>query len=224
MGGLLDVFTGTFKASTKVANVIICPLDPDGNFDNDLGGAKILQFWPESLAISKSPNWQSKEIPGSPIPIYQWMSGGERQFSFSAIFSRDMDGEMGVDLKEDKYNVDIDAAMAWLSLLSSSDYETAGDMQAAVPPPILWMSFMGQVIDYNYAAVSEGAKYSANGVHCVMTGMDFEIRNWFPSGRPRLASANLTFAEVIQIGKGIYPYGRDAMKVMAKMYTRTPPK
>lgn len=224
MGGLLDVFTGDWKASHKVGEVMIAPLDADGFVDSSLGGAKILQFWPESLSEGKAPNWQSKDVPGSPIPIYQWMSGGERQFSFTAMFSRDMDGEIGSDFKEDKYNVDVDAAKAWLYLLSSSDYAQAGDMVAAVAPPILFLAFMGTKIGYNDAAPAVGSFDMSSGVHCIMTGLDIETKNWFPSGRPRLVSASLTFVEVIQIGRNVLPYGRKNMASIASKYTRSPTK
>lgn len=223
MGGIVSVFTGDWKTSHKLAEVLIAPLNEDGEIDKNLGGAKVLQFWPESLAENKAPNWQNKEIPGSPIPLYQWMSGGERSLSFSAIFSRDMDGDIGTQggPTEDKYNVDIDAAKAWLYLLSSSSYEKSQDMEVAVAPPILWLSFLGSKIGYNHAAPKLENYELDSGIYCIMTSLDFETRNWFPSGRPRLMSANLAFSETIQVGKGIYPYGRDLLIKLAGKYTRT---
>jgi hypothetical protein len=106
--------------------------------------------------------------------------------------------------------------------LQSSDYEDLGDMKAAVAPPILWMSFMGSKIGYNNVAPSVGSYDMTSGIHCFMSGLDIETRNWFPSGRPRLMTASLQFTEVIQIGKGIYPYGRKTMIDIASKYTRTP--
>lgn len=222
MTGLIDAFTGDFKVSKKASEVIIAPLDRYGKIDSDLGGAKVLQYWPESLTDSENSNWQAKDIPGSPRPLYQWISGGERPLSFTTLFSRDMDGEIGVDFEEDKHNVDIDAAIAWLKLLKSSDYEAVQDMNMAVAPPVLWLQFSGTKLGYNHAAPQAGNYTLESGVYCILESVEPEYRSWFPSGTPRLASCALAFKEVIQVGSGVYPFGRDLLKWLASNYTRTP--
>ncbi len=223
MTGIISAFTGDFGASKKTASVIIAPLDRDGKIDDDLGGAKVLQYWPESLEITKSQGWQEKPIPGMNLPLYQWTGGGGRSISFTAVFSRDMDGDIK-KIKEDKHNVDIDAAIAWLNLLSSSDYEDLGDMQVAVAPPILWMAFMGSSIGYS-GATGNSTGYKGDiaglGVHCILPEVGESRLNWFPSGRPRFAEVSLSFNEVIQVGQDVIPYGRDTMKNLAANYTRT---
>lgn len=222
MAGIVSAFTGDFIASHKVSEVLIVPLDEDGNIDNvELGGRKVLQYWPEALSDGKGANWQSKDIPGAPLPLYQWVSGGERQFSFTAVFTRDMDGEIGEDVKEDKHNVDIDAAVAWLRMLSANDYAPVGDMMAAVAPPVLWLSFLGTSMGYNQQAPQLGVFERDSGVYCILNQVDVERTNWFPSGIPKFATVALTFSEVMQIGAGIYPYGRDGFKDIANRYTRT---
>lgn len=227
MAGLISAFTGDFIVSPKVAEVMIAPLDREGKIDADMGGAKVLQYWPESLDDSKSQNWQAKELPGLNNPLYQWVNGGERPFTFTAQFSRDMDGEIGKDFEESKHDVDIDAALAWLYLLSSSDYEPTDDMIVAVAPPVLFLAFMGTNLGYNYKMKSEApnsvstVEKASSGVHCVLTEVGVSRKNWFPSGRPRSAEVSLNFVEVIQVGRNIYPYGRAQLKEMAKGYTRT---
>jgi len=226
MAGLISAFTGDFIVSPKVAQVMIAPLDRDGKVDGEMGGAKVLQYWPESLSESKSQNWQSKELPGLNNPLYQWVNGGERPFTFTAQFSRDMDGTIGNTVEEGKHDVDIDAAIAWLYLLSSSDYEKTADMTVAVAPPVLYLVFMGTHLGYqneggapvdNVGSIDN----ASSGVHCILTEVSVERKNWFPSGAPRSADVSLTFNEVIQIGQNIIPYGRDRLKQLASKYTRT---
>jgi hypothetical protein len=229
MGGLLSAFTGTLETNPKVADVVIAPLDNAGQIDESLGGARLLQYWPESLSDDKSANWQSKDIPGAPVPLYQWISGGERPLSFTTVFSRDMNGTIGKDIDEDKHNVDIDAAIAWLRMLSMNDYGQVGDMeQAAIAPPTLWMMFSGMDIGYNQRANKAlGALWyddwsNSTGVYCYLTEVSAERTNWFRDGQTRLTTVSLNFVETIQVGGGIYPYGRSDFYAMTKRYTRKP--
>ena len=228
MAGLVSAFTGDLIASPKVAEVLIVPLGEDGKLTKDEfgkgDGKRILQYWPESLSDSKGANWQSRDIPGAPLPIYQWVNGSERPLSFTATFSRDMDGEIGEDIDEDKHNVDIDAAVAWLRMLESNDYRPVGDMQAAIAPPTLWLMFMGTKLGYNdNANVPKVDSYTYDsGIYCILNNVEVERVDWFPSGRPKFANVSLSFLETMQIGAGVYPYGRDGMKALADKYTRTP--
>lgn len=222
MAGPLSAFTGDYDLSTKTAPFIIAPLDDDGKVDEALGGARMLQYFPESIEDSKSPNWQSRDIPGAPLPMYQWVSGGERTFSLTVKFTRDMSGEIGKDVEEDKYNVDIDAAVAWLRLLSWNDYVELGDAGAtAVAPPVLWVQAKGTKLGYNTRA-SGALGADPGGVYCIMTDCGVTMDNWFQDGTVRMVTVSLTFAETMQIGQGIYPYGRSDFLSMAENYKRKP--
>jgi len=53
--------------------------------------ARIFQYYPASLQDTKAVTWATKEIPGGSLPLYQWVSSGERQISFTACFSCDVD-------------------------------------------------------------------------------------------------------------------------------------
>jgi len=224
MAGPLSAFSGDFKLHKKVAELIIAPLDDEGKIDEDLGGARVLQFYPDSIEDSKSAEWQSRSIPGAPLPMYQWVSGSERSFSLTAVFTRDMNGEIGKDVEEDKYNVDIDAAIAWLRMLASNDYVEIGDAGlTAVAPPILWLHAVGTKMGYNLVA-SQPQNTEGGGVHCILTEVGVTRSNWFQDGTVRKASVSLAFNEVMQIGQGIYPYGRSDFLDMASAYTRKPSK
>lgn len=231
MGGPLSAFTGDYSLDTKVANFIIAPLDSDGKIDEDLGGSKMLQYFPDSIEDNKSANWQSRDIPGAPLPMYQWVSGGERTFSFTATFTRDMSGIIGTDTDEDKYNVDIDAAIAWLRLLSWNDYEDLGETGiVATAPPVLWVHAAGKdssdinagtKLGYNTKA-SGNFGSGSSGVYCLLMETGVTRNNWFQDGTVRMATVSLQFAETMQIGQLVVPYGRSDFKSMADLYTRKP--
>jgi len=222
MAGPLSAFTGDYQLSPKTAGLIIAPLDDNGKIDESLGGARMLQYFPESIEDNHSANWQSRSIPGSPLPLYQWVAGGERPISMSATFSRDMSGEIGKDVEEDKYNVDVDAAIAWLKLLVTQDFVDLGDVgMTAVSPPILWLHAVGTKLGYNTKA-SGALGANPEGVYCVLLEVGSARNNWFQNGQVRLASVSLSFAEVMQVGQLIYPYGRSDFLSMAAPYKRKP--
>jgi len=210
MAGLVSIFTGTYELHAKLAEVVIAPLDKDGKVDGELK-ARTLQYWPENLTDDKGSNWQSRDIPGAPLPLYQWISGSERGFNFTAVFSRDMDGIIGDEIEPDKYNVDIDAGIAWLRAISMNDYENG----FAVAPPVVWIWFEGTELGYNYNAESEGSKSfggKGSGVHCLITQVSAERTNWFQSGTTRFATVPISCVETMQVGKTVIPYGRKHFK------------
>jgi hypothetical protein len=139
------------------------------------------------------------------------------------MFSRDMCGEIGKDVKEDKYNVDIDAAIAWLRLLEFNDYQDIGDLRnVAVAPPVLWLLFTGTKLGYNMPAANstESGQKNANGVYCLMTECGVNRRNWFQDGTVKFAEVSLSFVETMQVGPNILPYGRRDFKSLRESYTR----
>jgi hypothetical protein len=229
MAGLLSLLTGDFEISPKVAELIIAPLDDNGSIDNDLGGEKILQYWPESMNESSAANWQSTSPPGTILPIYQWISGSERTFSFTVVFSRDVNGEIGKgkDLEEDKFNVDVDAAIAWLYTLKTNDYKNLGDVgQVATAPPTLWVHLSGTKLGYNMNVPNELKANSENtgGIYCLLGEISVNRENWFTNGVTRYATVDLSFFETMQVGTGIYPYGRSDFLEQANLYKRRPSK
>ena len=222
MAGLLSAFSGDWEIHPKSAEMIIAPIDEDGNIDAELGGGRVLQYWPESIEDQFSANWQEKSIPGSPVPMYQWISGGARAFTCTAMFSRDMDGKINEDIEEDKFNVDVDAAVAWLRMFCLSDYQDRGDvLGAAVAPPVLWVLPTGTKMNYNMAAGSAlKTNNNKDGIYCLLLDVSVTRDNWFRTGTVRHATVALNFAETIQVGKHILPYGRSDMKRLADGYGR----
>src|SRR3990172_6961093 len=78
-----------------------------------------LQYFPESLSDSRAVNYETKEIPGGSHPLYQWVAGGERQLSFTAVFTQEIrltkvSPLTGFFLSPEKHSADIKSAIAWL--------------------------------------------------------------------------------------------------------------
>jgi hypothetical protein len=221
MTGLISALTGSGQSTRKSAKVILAPLDQEAQIDNSLGGAKALQFFPESLGWSKTQNWQPKESPGLNNPLYQWINGSERPFNFTVNFSRDMHGVIGGDIEEDKYNVDINSAIAWLQLLSHSTYEKKSDMTVAVAPPVVWMHFVGTHLSWLESFKNLVSDENGSGVYCIITEVAPEITKWFNPGTPKKAEVSITAVETIQYGGNVHAYGREGLLKMSENYRRS---
>jgi len=215
MAGLLSL-VGSWMGGQKTgfiqssgANVYLLPCTPEGNIDTTW--LRAFQFWPPSIADNYSPNWSNKTIPGGSVPLYQFIAMGEHTISFTATFARDLAGEFGPapgQLTENKHDVDIEAAIAYLRSLSTPTYDTK--KQFVLPPPLIYLT-----IPYNAIAPSEGI---ADEMLCIMTQCDVERKRWFPDGTTRLAEATLQFNEVAQRPKATQWYGRTQWQKVAKNY------
>lgn len=49
------------------------------------------QYFPESIADTKQVSYQTKEVPGGSLPLYQYTGSGERTISFTVYFATDVD-------------------------------------------------------------------------------------------------------------------------------------
>lgn len=216
MAGLLGL-VGSWMGGQKSgfmqgqgASVYLYPTTPEGNLDPDWFRA--FQFWPPEISDNHSPNWSNKTIPGGNLPLYQWIAGGEHQISFSATFARDLAGEFGPlpgQLSESKHDVDVGAAIAYLRSLSTPTYDPK--KQFALPPPLLYL-----IIQNN--PITQTGDAGNDMMLCIMTQCDVTLKRWFPDGTPRLATANLAFAEVVQRPGATKFYGRTEWQKTAKNY------
>jgi hypothetical protein len=81
-------------SATRRSDVYITELGDD---DLPLTGAdgaaqwRRFQYFPESINDTKQVNYQTKEVPGASIPLYQYTNSGERQITFTAVFTTDVD-------------------------------------------------------------------------------------------------------------------------------------
>lgn len=203
MAGLLSSSLAKSLMNQKLATMYLGPIK---------GGAeayaeeRAFQYWPESISDSQSSNYATMDIPGASLPLYQFVSLGERSISFTVYFSRDEDGEIsggfgfGVgspeEVQEGKHNVDINGAVAWLRSLQYPAYPK----NTYEPPHILKLYTPGVVLS---------AKGVKEGMTCILTQMSVNWMSFFPSGVPRIATVDLTFNEIPQDPKvGIKFTGR----------------
>ncbi len=213
MAGLLSLASaimngGSSFLTKKQEHVYIIPIDSQTAYP-DYSKGKALQYWPEEISDSHSPNYANKNIPGGNIPLYQWSSGGERKITFNAKFSRDTNSEI-TDKNQDKHNIDVNSAVKWFRSLMQPKY-TQG-VQFAEPPPLLWLVFPSNSI----------GKGDEDHLLTIMTQCDITRKKWFPDGTLRVAEVSLAFTEVVQAPTGTIFYGRES--VFTDKYTYNPKK
>jgi len=191
-------------------------------------GRMAFQYWPESISDTKAINYQQKDIPGGSLPLYQWISGGERLLTFTAIFTTDVDlianQSSFLQIGEDNSmserltasgvgsrNVDIRAAVAWLRQYLLPSYEgsstaTGGRILTNAP------SKLRLLLPNSGIGLAGGDSVSVDSVRCVMTQCDVTHEVFFPSGLPRITTVSLAFAQVAQDGGHITFPRSDGMK------------
>ncbi len=183
--------------------------------------AASLQYFPESLNDTKAVSWQSKEVPGGSLPMYQWTGSGERTISFTAQFTTDIDfyaPNRTADLTEtqqrlrnagqSKYNIDIRSAVIWLRSHMLPTYNANGQ---SVAPPKLMLYIPKSGIGLAGGS-SPLIQQNNDAIICVMTSCEVTWEKFFVSGAPRIASVSLSFAQVPQYkGQIAFPSAGDAM-------------
>jgi len=168
------------------------------------------QYFPETFSDTKSVNYQTKEVPGGSLPIYQWISSGERTISFNAFFSSDVDLLLDTVVDDPKLpsaiaerlkaigvagrNVDIRAAIAWLRQYLFPNYDSA----RTHAPNKLRLFIPGSGI--GVAGGSPDGAVSPDAINCVMTQCEVSYDAFFPTGLPRLATVQIVLAQTAQTG------------------------
>ncbi len=172
---------------------------PGAVADDDLF---VFQYWPDQLEDSYTPEYATKQIPGGTHPLYQWVGGSERSFTFTANFTAEIDtgvfsrgafnGNNPAALQlipSSRYTVDIRAALNRLRSFMLPSYEDqAADLNAlAKPPKRLWL-------------VLENTRLGGDRdeVLVVLRSAPVTYEAWFPNGIPRAIQVSLTFSEVVQ--------------------------
>lgn len=218
MAGLLSL-TKALKSGLgeRKSQCAILELDDD---DRPVGKEYLaFQYFPDSIQDTKAVHYQTKDIPGGSLPLYQWTSSGERVVSFKATFSADVDllsDPQGFQkLKSKGYlnrNVDIRSAIIWLRRFMlprySSTEQTLGIPLTKAPRKLLLRinnSALGLAggAAYNGGSEFDGlneAGLAVDYLFAIMTQCDVTWEAFFPSGFPRLASVQLAFAQVAQYG------------------------
>ena len=210
------------KFGERRAPVMILELDgPKG--DSPKGDFVSFQYFPETISDTKAVNYQGREIPGGSLPIYQWISSGERVLSFTAIFTSDVDllsDEEGfTQMKQNgllRRNVDVRSALLWLRRFMLPSYgESAGlgtpltqapnKLILKIPNSGIGLqggSFAAKLPDEMAKSFGEDTDEVVMGdsIAAIMTQCDITYEAFFPSGLPRIATVQLAFAQVAQFG------------------------
>lgn len=194
-------------ADKKLTDCSLTPLK-HGTDEPQMALMKAFQYFPETLTDSKQGNWQSKEIPGGSLPIYQWVNGGERTLTFTANFSSDVDLDL---VTEDRLaglgirirNVDVKSALLWLRSFMfpvySQQQSNVGTVITMAPCKLL-LSMPNTGIGY----LGGSAVYSdPDSVLCFMSQCEITIESWWSGGRPRLAAVQLGFTQLAQQGNAV---------------------
>jgi len=183
------------------------------------------QYFPESITDSKVVEYQQKAVPGGSLPLYQWVSSGERVISFSAWFSADMDLTQDDALYERlrqtgqaHRNAYIPAALLWLRRFVLPRY---GELAPVGVPMTFAPRKCRLFIPYSGIGLVGGCggtnEVTAASIICVMTQCDITYEAFFPSGAPRAASVQLAFAQVPQSGGMVaFPAATDALDEIVK--------
>lgn len=185
------------------------------------------QYFPDSITDTKAVNYQTREIPGGSLPIYQWISSGERVISFVAFFSADVDFTQSTSFEklgasgQQSRNVDIRTALLALRRYMFPRYANLGSASpTGVPltlaPRKLSLVFSGSGLGLT-GGLDDDANQNAGGaqpgqqqmdsVNVVMTQCDVTYEAFFPSGLPRFAQVQLAFAQIGQLG-GVVTFPR----------------
>jgi hypothetical protein len=190
------------------------------------------QYFPETISDTKQVNYQRRDVPGASLPIYQWVNSGERLISFTAVFSTDVNLGLSYTtafslherLKgaghEDR-NVDIRAAVSVLRDKMMPLYPKSTTPTQVKAPPKLLLYLPGTGIGWA-GGFNTGAPEAEHSVICIMTQCDVSWESFFPNGLPRLATVQLSFAQLAQRGgRVVFPSSRTTPLSSSIGYTLT---
>lgn len=192
---------GVLSAAAGIGNPTKQQLQPfyisplDENDEEILADIRKFQYFPESVQDTKAVNFQQKEIPGGSLPLYQWVSSGERILTFQATFTTDTDPEevSAEQLKlagVENMNVDVGAALTWLRSFMMPTYPRGG---IVIPPQKLRLFMPGSGVD-----IIGGEMGGMDSILCQMTQCDITYEAFFPNGKIRIANVQLSFVQLAQ--------------------------
>lgn len=175
------------------------------------------QYFPESLQDTKAVNYQQKEIPGASLPLYQWISSGERLISFTANFTADVDvtkQEQARSGPNARRNPDIRSALLWLRRFLLPRYTSESGPSTSATPTTYARTYAPRkvrlYIPNSGIGLSGGGQSSADisedAIYCLITQCEITYESFFASGLPQSVEVQLSFAEVAQLrGRVFFP-------------------
>lgn len=189
----------------------LIPLNDDGS--EDTSNERAFQYFPEQITDNKGVNYATKNIPGGSHPLYQFVNGGDRQISFTAIFTSDEDPApatvlsvlqggfsfgvpdilnatgKGQNLK--KHNVPVQSAVIWLRSFIYPTYVN----NTVKPPPVVRIYLPNSGIH----GTTKGGALVLDSIDCLMTQCDVTYERFYRGGSQRISVVQLTMVETIQV-------------------------
>lgn len=218
MPGSLGTLAGAIAARLNQRRSQVILIELSSEDDSPTGQYLPFQHFPDTISDTKAVNYQQKTIPGGSLPLYQWMDSGERLISFTAVFATDNDldqteglAERLASAGEKTRNIDIRTALVWLRRYLFPSYGDRGDLGVplARAPRKLLLFIPGSKIGMMGCMATDSVQDS---VVCVMTQCDITYEMFFPNGNPRIATVQLSFAQVPQRnGSVLFPSVTQAM-------------
>ena len=189
-------------------------LMPAGGLINKTGVTGMLpqafQYHPADVSDSRQIGWNFEQIPGGSHPLVYWSSGGERTISFTAQFSRDINGNITPSdiatgnvpeaVFDRKRNPDLRAVAKWLDWYSYPLYVKNG---RSMSPPTLLLVLPGLQLGF----------YGDDDILCVLTSCEKQYKDFWPDGSPRRMDASLSFVEIVQEDGKVFWHSRDSLEV-----------
>lgn len=217
----LDREDRPLSANARVAGDLISGVGSGAPSDT----RRKFQYYPDSITDSKQVNYSTKEVPGGSLPLYQWVNSGARTISFTAVFTTDVDhyaftaregkrDQSGLLAKAEaaaarlkavgvnERNVYIPGALAWLRRFMLPRYGEQSEVGVPFtePPRKLLLVLPGTNIHFSGG---HGGFSGGSAILSIMTQCDITYESLFPSGNPRIATVQLSFAEVPQKGGAV---------------------
>jgi hypothetical protein len=221
--------TGSISSLASVVNMFagadpvkaqLIPLNDDGTEDDSNG--RSFQYFPEQINDSKGVNYSSKNIPGGSHPLYQFISGGDRTISFSAIFTSDenpappgllsaLTGGLNLSINtltsaigltdaanKKKHTTNVDAAIIWLRSFIYPRYSNGrGDpLGTVVAPPVVRLYLPNS----NIHGTTPNGSLVLDSIDCIMNQCDVVYDAFYRNGAQRITTVNLSFHETVQTG------------------------
>jgi len=170
------------------------------------------QYFPETWSDSQEVNYNARDIPGGSMPIQQWINSGARVISFQAAFTCDVDLVAQGETQQltifnllksagvQRRNVDLRTVQTYLRTYRLPTYGGEADTGAplTLPPPKCVLTIPRSGIGLIGGAIN-GDNPLPDSIVSYMTQCEFNVMACFPSGLPRVMTADLAFTQTPQL-------------------------
>lgn len=200
MAGIISLARGAqsfSKTREQTSDIVLIRMNPKN--DDLLKPSLRLQYYPDTISDSKQVTYQTKEIPGASLPLYQFTGGGERLLSFTVRLAADLDVDYSdVEALKSKgvarRSAHILSSLVFIRSCMHPFYEGSGEEMLTYPPPKVLLKFTGKErLDLLGGIAPNVPQEGAIITH--VASAEIEFAAFFPSGRPRLVNLSVSFAQ-----------------------------